>query len=70
MTTTVSVDSSKTPTLVIVVTDQAYGAGNVVVGADATPFTFTRNPIVFSGVTATLVSNDKGAPTTTAVFSI
>jgi len=66
MTTTVSVDTTKTPNVVTVVTDLATAA--VVVGSDTTPF--VRNPIIFNGVTAKPLTNDMGIPKTTATFSI
>lgn len=66
MTTTVTVDRTKTPAVVTVITDLATGTVNV--GADTIPF--PRNPIIFSGVTATPLTNDQGFPKTTATFSI
>jgi hypothetical protein len=68
MTTTASVDPKTN--ILTVITDQAFGAGAVVVGADSTPFTFARNPITVSGATAKPIANDQGTPKTTATFQL
>ena len=70
MATTVTVDATKTPNQVTVVTDQAYLAASVTVGLDVIPFSVPKNAVKFSGVTATLVSNDAKVPTTTFVYTI
>ena len=70
MATTVTVDSTKTPNTVTVVTDQAYLPASVTVGLDIIPFSVPKNAVKFTGVTATLVSNDAKAPTTTLVYTI
>jgi hypothetical protein len=67
MTTTATIDSKNVLT---VVTDQAFGSGTVNVGADSTPFAFARNQIVVTGATATLLTNDRGTPKTTATFQL
>jgi hypothetical protein len=68
MTTTASVDPKTN--ILTVITDQAFGAGSVQVGADSTPFTFPRNPIIVSGATVKPLTNDEAAPKTTATFQL
>jgi hypothetical protein len=68
MTTTASLDPKTN--ILTVTTDQAFGAGSVVVGADSTPFIFARNPIVVSGATVKPLTNDQAAPKTTATFQL
>ena len=67
MTTTATIDAKNVLT---VVTDQAFGSGSIVVGIDTTPFVFSRNQILISGATITPLTNDKGAPKTTATFQV
>lgn len=70
MATTVTVDATKTPNQVTIVTDQAYAAASVTVGVDIIPFSIPKNAVKFTGVTATLLTNDAKAPTTTFVYTI
>jgi hypothetical protein len=70
MTTTVAVDTSKTPTTITIVTDQAYKAASVALGADTVPFVIPAAVAKFTGVSPTLVSDDKATPKTTLVYSV
>lgn len=68
MTTTATLDP--TTKILTVVTDQANSDVLTVVGPDSVHTPLPRNQIVVSGATVKALTNDNGAPKTTATFQL
>jgi len=67
MATTVTVSASKVLT---VVTDQAYASVHYVVGPDSGDIAVEKNVVTITGMTATLLTNDKAVPKTTLTYQL